>query len=148
MAPYREAFSLRTEYRRSVLGLAQPAQNPLACSSDSTSSAVSAAGLKFAQSFELFLDRATLQFDAGTYGEDWVVKSPLTLITDEGEIETPDPGGSGEWCAAFTDELQAAVMAVQSGEAPTVLSGELARDALKLCHAEAESIRTGNVVTN
>lgn len=110
------------------------------------SGGIASAGLKFAQSFELFLERATIQFDAGTYGDDWVVNRPLTLITEDGRVETPDPGGSGEWCAAFTDELQAAVDGVRAGEAPRVLSGELARDALKLCHAEAESIRTGSVV--
>lgn len=110
------------------------------------SGGIASAGLKFAQSFEMILEGATIQFDAGTYGDDWVVNRPLTLITDDGTIETPDPGGSGEWCAPFTDELQAAVEGVASGQAPRVLSGELARDALRLCHAEAESIRTGEVV--
>jgi predicted dehydrogenase len=111
------------------------------------SGGIASSGLKFAQSFELFLEEATIQFDAGTYGDDWVVNRPLTLITNDDKVETPDPGGSGEWCAPFTDELQAAVDGVTSGEAPRVLSGELARDALKLCHAEAESIRTGKVVS-
>ena len=111
------------------------------------SGGIAAGELKFAQSFEIFLERATLQFDAGTYGNEWVVNRPLTLIPDAGEILTPDPGGSGTWCAAFTEEIQAAVDAVQSGTAPTVLSGELACNALKLCYAEAESIRSGLPVT-
>ncbi len=110
------------------------------------SGGLAASGLKFASSFEIFLERATLQFDAGTYGDEWVVNRPLTLITDDDEITTPDPGGSGEWCAAFTDELQAAVDGIIAGEAPAVLSGQLARDALRLCHAEAESIKTGRAV--
>lgn len=110
------------------------------------SGGIAASGLKFASSFELFLERATLQYDAGTYGDEWVVNRPLTLITDDGEISTPAPGGGGEWYSAFTDELQAAVDGVSSGEAPPVLSGQLARDALKLCHAEAESIRTGRAM--
>ncbi|MGD9854048.1 MAG: Gfo/Idh/MocA family protein [Planctomycetaceae bacterium] len=110
------------------------------------SGGLAAQGLKFASSFELFLERATLQYDAGTYGAEWVVNRPLTLITADDEIITPDPGGGGEWCAAFTDELQAAVDGVANGEAPDVLSGQLARDALRLCHAEAESIRTGRPV--
>ncbi len=110
------------------------------------SGGICAGPLKFASSFEMFLEHATLQFDAGTYGDDWVVNRPLTLITDDGTITTPDPGGSGEWCAAFTAELQAAFEGVQAGEAPHVLSAELARDALRLCHAEAESIRTGRTI--
>ena len=110
------------------------------------SGGIAADGLKFNQSFEVFLEDATIQFDAGTYGDDWVVNRPLTLITNDGKITNPDPGGTGTWCAAFTEELQAAVDGVQAGEAPTVLSGQLARDALKLCLAEAESIRSGEAV--
>ena len=106
------------------------------------SGGIAAGQLKFAHSFELILEKATIQFDCGTYGEEWIVNRPLTLIPDEGEIETPDAGGSGEWCAAFTEEIQAAVDGVKSGTAPHVLSGKLACDALKLCYAEAESIKT------
>ncbi len=111
------------------------------------SGGIAAGGLKFASSFELFLENATIQYDAGTYGDEWVVNRPLTLITNDGEITTPDPGGSGEWCAAFTEELQAAVDGVHAGETPAVLSGQLACDALRLCHAEAESMRTGTTVS-
>lgn len=110
------------------------------------SGGIAAHGLKFAHSFEIFLEGATLQFDAGTYGEDWVVNRPLTLITDDGEVTTPDPGGRTEWCGAFTDELQEAVEAVKNGQDPPTLNGKLAQDALKLCHAEAESIARGEAV--
>ncbi len=110
------------------------------------SGGIAAGGLKFASSFELFLEHATIQYDAGTYGAEWVVNRPLTLITSDGEITTPNPGGSGEWCAAFTEELQSAVDGVIAGEAPAVLSGQLACDALRLCHAEAESIKTCKLV--
>lgn len=111
------------------------------------SGGIAAGQLKFNHGFELLLERATVQFDAGTYGDSWVVNRPLTLIPDQGAIVNPDPGGSGEWCAAFTDEIQAAVAGVQSGKAPRVLSGELACEALRLCYAEAESIRTGEPVS-
>jgi predicted dehydrogenase len=107
------------------------------------SGGIAAGQLKFAQSFELFLEQATIQFDVGTYGADWVVNRPLTVIPQSGPIETPNPGGSGEWCAAFTEEIQAAVDAVPTGREPQALSGKLACDALRVCHAEAESIRTG-----
>ena len=110
------------------------------------SGGIAAGQLKFAHSFELILERATIQFDVGTYGELWVINRPLTLIPDTGPIDNPDPGGTGEWCAAFTDEIQAAVEGVKSGTAPDVLSGKLACDALQLCYAEAESIRTASPV--
>lgn len=111
------------------------------------SGGIAAGQLKFAHSFELILEKATIQMDCGTYGDEWVVNRPLTLIPDEGPIETPDPGGSGTWCAAFTEEIQAAVNALSAGVAPPVLSGQLACDALKLCYAEAESIRTASPVS-
>jgi predicted dehydrogenase len=110
------------------------------------SGGIAADGLKFNQGFEVFLDEATIQFDAGTYGSEWVVNRPLTLMTNDGQITNPDPGGGGSWCAAFTEELQAAVDSVASGRQHPVLSGQLARDALKICLAEAESIRTTRLV--
>ena len=110
------------------------------------SGGIAAPGLKFAQSFELFLEQATIQFDAGTYGNDWVVNRPLTLLTADGEVHQPDPGGGSEWCAAFTAELKVAVEAVQTGKTPAELSGELACDALRSCYAEARSIASGDVV--
>jgi predicted dehydrogenase len=69
----------------------------------------------------------------------------LTLI-ENGKARQPTLKGGGEWCSAFTSELQVAVDAVKSGQLPRLLSGELARDALKMCHAEARSIATGKAV--
>ena len=43
-------------------------------------------------------------------------------------------------------DLQLAVNAVREGRAPAVLAGTLARDALKICHAEAKSIASGRAV--
>ena len=54
--------------------------------------------------------------------------------------------GGGEWYSAFTAELQDAVDAVKSGKEPSIISGSLARDALKMCLAEARSITTGKSV--
>ncbi|MEZ6058608.1 MAG: Gfo/Idh/MocA family oxidoreductase [Planctomycetaceae bacterium] len=110
------------------------------------SGGIAAEGLKFNQGFEVFLEHATIQFDAGTYGTEWVVNRPLTLMTADGQISQPDPGGSGEWCAAFTDEIQAAIDGVRAGVEPAVLSGDLARNALRICLAEAESIAQRSVV--
>ena len=111
------------------------------------SGGIAAAGLKFAHSFELFLERATIQYDAGTYGDSWVVNRPLTLITSDGQVTTPNPGGDTEWCAAFTDEIQTAVDGLKGGKEPRILSGQLALDALRICLAEAESIASESVVS-
>ena len=54
--------------------------------------------------------------------------------------------GSSTATTAFTAELQAAVEGVKAGKEPDLLSGQLARDALVLCHKECESVRSGKPV--
>ena len=111
------------------------------------SGGIAAKGLAFGHGFEMYLERATILYDAGTYAGQWVVNRPLTLITDDGKAEQPELPGGSEWCSAFTAELQTAVDSVRSGQEATVLSGTLARDALRLCDAERRSIASGKVVS-
>jgi len=106
---------------------------------------IAAKGLEFGHGFEIYLREATLVFDAGTYGGEWVVNRPLTVLTDDGAAEQPE-FPAGEWYSAFSEELQTAITGAEQKKAPAVLSAELARDALKLCEAEAKSIREGGVV--
>jgi predicted dehydrogenase len=111
------------------------------------SGGIAAAGLAFAHGFELYLDNATIVYGAGTYDGNWVSDRTLTLITSKGKkVTTPKLKGGDEWCAAFTAELQTAVDGIASGKTPDLLSGTIARDALKLCYAEARSIGTGKLV--
>jgi len=107
------------------------------------SGGIAAEGLQFGHGFEIYLEKATLLYNAGTLGGEWVVDRPLTLITNRGAPKTPKLKGGDEWCGAFTAELQDAANAVKSGTEATILSGALARDALRLCHAEAKSIAGG-----
>lgn len=110
------------------------------------SGGIAAKGLAFGHAFELYLEQATVVFDAGTYGGEWVANRPLTLITNDGKVKNPKLKGGGEWCSAFTAELQEAIDSIQNGRESAVLSGTLARDALKLCYAEAKSIASGRPV--
>ena len=106
------------------------------------SGGIAAGALKFAHSFELILEKATIQFDAGTYGSEWVVNRPLTVLTAD-EVQRPTLNAGTEWCAAFTDELQAAVESIRNRVPSPMLSSAAARDALAICYAEAESIASG-----
>jgi len=110
------------------------------------SGGIAAKGMPFGHGFEIYLDQATLLYDFCTLGGEPSLNRPLTLVTQDGKATQPVLDGGTEWCAAFTLEIQAAVEAVNSGKAPALLSGTLARDALKLCYLEAESIRTGKAV--
>ncbi len=111
------------------------------------SGGIAGKGLQFAHGYELYFQEATVAFSAGTLGGEWVVDRPLTVFNQEGQLDHPELNAGTEWCAAFTNELQAAVNGVESGETPHLLSGTLARDALKLCYAEAESIAVGEIVS-
>jgi predicted dehydrogenase len=109
------------------------------------SGGIAAEGLAFAHGFEIYLEQATLIYGAGTLAGDWCADRPLTVVAN-GKAKQPKLKGGTEWCAAFTSELQMAVDAVKSGEVPRLLSAEIARDALKMCHAEAKSIASGKAV--
>jgi len=109
------------------------------------SGGIAADGLAFAHGFEMFLEHATLTYSAGTLGGEWCPDRPLTVI-EKGKVKQPKLKGGSDWCSAWTSELQLAVDAVQSGQVSPLLSAELARDALKMCHAEAKSIASGKPV--
>jgi hypothetical protein len=111
------------------------------------SGGISAPGLAFAHGYEINLERATLLYDFNTLGGQPILNRPLTLLTANGKVANPKPKGGTEWCAAFTAELQTAVEGVESGKEPALLSGGLARDALKLCYLEAKSIATGKAIS-
>jgi predicted dehydrogenase len=103
-----------------------------------TSGAVCQKGRPFVHGFSLYLERATLLYQSGT--------QPLTVLTADGKAEQPRLEGGDDATAAFTAELQAAADGVRAGRAPDLLSGQLARDALVMCHKECEAVLTGRTV--
>ena len=110
-----------------------------------SSGAISQSGRAFSHGFELYLEKATLLFDFGTLGGEPVTAVPLTLLTEDGEVQQVDLG-EPDPIDAFTAEIQYAVDAVDWEDEPTALSGVGARDALLLCYKEAESVKTGEIV--
>ncbi|HEV3166156.1 MAG TPA: Gfo/Idh/MocA family oxidoreductase [Isosphaeraceae bacterium] len=105
------------------------------------SGALSQAGRPFAHGFELYLERATIAFEFASMGGEGHVATPLSVILPDGTIERPALG-SGDPIDGFAAELKVAVGAVATGAAAPQLSCELARQALVLCHAEVESVKT------
>lgn len=103
-----------------------------------SSGALSMNGRPFVHGYEIYLEKATLTYESGTI--------PLTLMTADGKVEQPTISGGDDPTTAFTLELQAAVDGVSKSEEPDLLSGQLARDALVLCHKECESVKTGEMV--
>jgi predicted dehydrogenase len=110
------------------------------------SGALSQAGRSFAHGFEFYLEKATIAFDFAVLGGEGHVATPLSVILPDGTVERPTLG-SGDPIDSFAAELQVAVAAVDSGTPAPQLSGELARQALRICHAEVESVKSGQPVT-
>ena len=110
-----------------------------------SSGAVSQEGRAFSHGFELYLEKATLLYEFATLGGEPVTSTPLMLLTEDGEVHRVNLGETDP-VDAFSKEIQSAVEAINQGHENSVLSGISARDALLLCHKEAESIKTGEIV--
>ena len=111
----------------------------------SVSGGIAADGLAFSAGFEIYLEKATLLYSAGTLAGEWVQDRPLSVVSG-GKVTQPKLKGGTEWCSAFTAELQAAVDAIKTRETPRLLSDELALNALKVCYAESKSIESNKIV--
>lgn len=103
-----------------------------------SSGALAMKGRPFVHGFEIYLEKATLMLESGVL--------PLTVLHADGRSEKPTFAGGDDATAAFTLELQAAVDGVKAGKESDLLGGQLARDALVLCHKECESVKTGAIV--
>lgn len=86
----------------------------------------------FTHGYEIYLEEATIHYEAGM---------PLTVYTKEG-TETPTLAG-GDEIDSFKEEINAALHAIESGTPSPLLDGKLARDALALCIHEGEAVRSG-----
>jgi predicted dehydrogenase len=109
------------------------------------SGALSQAGRPFTHGFEFYFDRATLAYEFANLAGEGHLAMPLSVILPDGTRQCPDLG-SGDPIDAFAEELAAATQAVASGVEARGLSGKLAREALGLCWAEIESVKTGKVI--
>jgi predicted dehydrogenase len=102
-----------------------------------SSGAVAMKSRPFVHGFEIYLEKATLVYESGA--------QPLTVLPPDGPPTQPDLPG-GDYLTAFAAEMQAAADGVAGGKEPDLLSGQLARDALVLCHKEIESVKTADPV--
>lgn len=99
-------------------------------------------GRSFTHAFEIYFEKATLLFDLGVFEGKPVVSTPLTVLTRAGKVERPKLTEVD----GFQAELTEAAKSIKSGKVSPLLSGEIAGDALRICHREIESIRTGKIV--
>lgn len=66
---------------------------PVSC----VSGGIAAKGLAFSHGYELYFEEATVLFDAGTLAGEWIVSRPLSVITNDGKMASPEsqPTGNG-----------------------------------------------------
>jgi predicted dehydrogenase len=102
-------------------------------------------GRAFTHGFEMHLEKATLQFDFAVVGGKPVLDFPLTVYNESGGVERPDLG-DGDPVRAFEGEIAEVARSIETGRPSAILSGDLARDAVALCHAQTESVRGGRPV--
>jgi predicted dehydrogenase len=109
------------------------------------SGALSQAGRPFAHGFELYFDRATIAYEFANLGGRAHLAMPLSVVLPDGTVSQPELG-SGDPVDSFTQEIAVAAEAIASGHEAERLSGKLARQALRLCLAEIESVKTRKVI--
>jgi predicted dehydrogenase len=109
------------------------------------SGALSQSGRPFAHGFELYFDQATLSFEFANLAGQGHLAMPLSVILPDGTVERPELG-SGDPIDGFVLELTDAIQAIASGTETPRLAGDLARQALKICLAEIESVKTDRLI--
>lgn len=99
-------------------------------------------GRSFTHAFEIYLEKAALMFDFAVIDGKPVTSMPLTVLGPGGKVMQPKPAAVD----GFVAELTEATKSVKSGALSSLLAGNLACDALHLCHKQIESVKTGRVV--
>ena len=88
--------------------------------------------------------KSTLQFSFAALSDEPEV-SPLKVLHADGSVERPELG-NGDPVEAFVSEIAEVARAVRNRDTASLLDGELARDAIAICAAEAKSVASGKVV--
>ncbi len=99
-------------------------------------------GRSFAHGFEIHFEKATLLFEFAVMGKQASYLCPPTLLTNDGKVKRPKLG-SGDPMDAFRAELKEVVSCVKQQSPSTILNGDLARDAIRLCQKQTDSLLGG-----
>jgi predicted dehydrogenase len=108
-----------------------------------TSGVINQQGRSFLHGYELHFEDATLVFEFGVLADEGRSMMPLTVIPRNGDNEQVDLGSGDPMMSAFENELTAVATAVEGGTPSEFLTADLARDAIRICHKQNESARSG-----
>ena len=107
-----------------------------------SSGTIAQQGRPFLHGFEIQLEKATLLFEFAVIGDEGAYTSVPTLLGEDGSVSKPDLG-DGDPMLAFQAEIAEVARSVTEGHSSPILGGELAGDAISLCHAQTKSLQTG-----
>lgn len=103
-------------------------------------------GRSFTHGFEMHFEKATLYFDLAVLAGGKLQITPLTLLDNKGNAEQVKLPTGDPMLAAFEAEIKEVVHSIRSGKPSGLLSGELARDAIMLCHKQTQAVTNRRTV--
>lgn len=113
---------------------------------NAASGVINQQGRPFTHAFEIHLEKATLFFEFAVLADGNNLVTPLTLLNNKGQVERPKMPAGDPMLMAFEAEIKEFAMSITKGQPSSILAGELARDAIVLCHKQTESVRKGKTV--
>ncbi len=130
------------EYCNTLFGFADSA-----LSVSAASGIINQQGRPFTHGFEIHLEGATLFFEFAVLGGDGGnLAVPLTVLTADGQVLRPEMPPGDPMLAAFEAEINEMANCAAQNQSSTLLGGELARDAITLCHKQTEAVKSGKIV--
>ena len=112
---------------------------------EATSGTIDQQGREFNHGFEIHLEQATLMFEFAVLAGQGRYLCPPTLLDARGKVrQVRSPGGDP--MDAFRAELRDVLRCVASNRTSDVLNGDLAADAIQLCHKQSQSIASGREI--
>jgi predicted dehydrogenase len=103
-----------------------------------SSGTIDQGGRPFTHGFELYLERASVQFEFAGF-TDGGETMPLKVLTADGGVLRPELPAADD-VSAFVDEIADMATSVLGGKVLPQLEGLLARDAIHLCLCEQQSV--------
>ena len=110
-----------------------------------TSGTINQQGRGFTHGYEIQFEKATLAFEFAVVGDEPRMLMPLTVFDARGKATEPKLG-SGDPVDSFSAELKHATQCLTKNQKSKILDGSLASDALRICHQQTKSLKSGRTV--
>jgi predicted dehydrogenase len=110
---------------------------------EATSGTIDQQGRAFDHGFEIHLERATLLFEFAVLAGEGRLLCPPTVLDERGAARQLDLGAADPM-DAFEAELRHVLECLEQDYESDILAAPLAKDAIRLCHMQADSLRSAS----